>query len=287
MRGWRLGLAVALGFGLIGSTPLLVAYARDYAIEDIYSSLVALWVNAIVIGYVIGVPMYQGIEADVNRPLPLMDPEERARAGRDLRSAWSNAGVWVARLIGVGVGLLLSAGPLRSAIAGSDGSLLYLWVVLIPIVWAVIVPALWRLIRLSLFVFRLGRDRVRVDLGDLHSLDAFADIAIRTLLFIVVGLSMIPMQAILRGSLAPLDFVPALLVTVPVALIVVILPMWGIHRAMIAAKQMELERLTQLRDATNADSDRFLLLSLYLREIAQRRNGLYRRVRRRGCSSTR
>jgi hypothetical protein len=43
---------------------------------------------------------------------------------------------------------------------------------------------------------------------------------------------------------SPKSIVPALVVTVPVALIAVILPMWGIHGAMTLAKHSELERLT-------------------------------------------
>ena len=60
-------------------------------------------------------------------------------------------------------------------------------------------------------------------------LGVFADIGIRHLLVIIIGLSVIPMQAILTGQIQTVDFVPALVVTVPVALIVLLLPMWGIR----------------------------------------------------------
>jgi hypothetical protein len=120
---------------------------------------------------------------------------------------------------------------------------------------------------MSLFVRRLG-GRVRIDLSDPHLLGAFADIGIRHLLVIIVGLSVIPMQAILTGQIATVDFVPALVVTVPVALMVLLLPMWGIRGAVITAKRIELDRLNELATASEHDSDRHMLLSLYRRQIA-------------------
>ena len=269
IRGWRKGLVIALGLGLVGSAPLMFAYASGYEIDRVYRSLVALWVNAIAIGYVIGLPMFQRLAADVERLAPLMEPPERSRARSALSDAWSNPGVWVARILGVVYGLIPSTPEVLDAITGRRQSLLYLWVpLLIPILWAIVLPALWRLIRLSVFVYRLGRDSVRIDLGDLRSLGAFADIGIRHLLIIVVGLSVIPMQAILTGSLELIDFVPPLIVTAPVALIVLILPMWGIHRAVAAAKARELDRLTTSLSQMERDGERFLLLSMYRRQIA-------------------
>ena len=61
----------------------------------------------------------------------------------------------------------------------------------------------------------------------------------------------------------------ALIVTVPVAVAVLAMPMWGIHRAIVAAKETELERATVAIGAATADSDRRLLWWLYRQEIAQ------------------
>ncbi len=94
--------------------------------------------------------------------------------------------------------------------------------------------------------------RVRIDLDDPRLLGVFADIGIRHLLVIIIGLSVIPMQAILTGQIQTVDFVPALVVTVPVALVVLLLPMWGIRAAVIAAKRTELDRLTRTRERVGA-----------------------------------
>ena len=99
-------------------------------------------------------------------------------------------------------GVILSAPAGIDALAGRPGSLAYVWVpVMIPLMWATILPALWRLIRVSVFVRRLG-SRVRIDLDDPRLLGVFADIGIRHLLVIIIGLSVIPMQAILTGQIA-------------------------------------------------------------------------------------
>jgi hypothetical protein len=89
------------------------------------------------------------------------------------------------------------------------------------------------------------------------------------LLVIIIGLSVIPMQAILTGQIATVDFVPALVVTVPVALIVLLLPMWGIRGAVIAAKRMELDRLAELANGAEPGSERHMLVSLYRRQVAE------------------
>ena len=250
LRGWRLGLAITLGLGAAGSAPLLVAYLGGYEMHSLYRSFVGLWVNAVVIGYIVGWPLFPMLAADVEQLTPAMEPADRSLARTELSEAWSNRGVWVARVVGVIFGMILSAQAGIDAFERRPGSLAYVWVpVVVPLLWATILPALWRLIRMSLFVRRLGT-RVRIDLGDTRLLGAFADIGIRHLLVIIVGLSVIPMQAILTGQIATVDFVPALVVTVPVALIVLLFPMWGVRTAVIAAKRIELDRLTELTNAS-------------------------------------
>ncbi len=76
------------------------------------------------------------------------------------------------------------------------------------------------------------------------------------------------MQAILTGQIQTVDFVPALVVTVPVALVVLLLPMWGVRAAVTAAKRIELDRLTELANTAEQGSDRHMLVSLYRRQIA-------------------
>ncbi len=79
---------------------------------------------------------------------------------------------------------------------------------------------------------------------------------------------MIPDAGVLTGQIATVDFVPALVVTVPVALMVLLLPMWGIRASVIAAKQNELDRLSALVNESEHGSERHMLLSLYRRQVA-------------------
>lgn len=266
-RGWRFGVVIAFALGLIGSAPLLFAYISGYDIRAIYHSFVSVWINAIVVGYIIGVPVFALLSADVERLAPLLDAEARARARTTLSDTWSNATVWIVRLVGVLYGLIPSTPTLLAIIEGRRDAFVYLWVpLLIPLLWATALPALWQLIRLSVFVFRLGRE-VHIDLGDQRSLGIFTDIGVRHMLIIVVGLSVIPMQAILTGSIQLNDFVPALIATAPVALVVLVLPILGVHRGVVAAKHAELDRLMPLAQTADRDSERYLLLALYRQRI--------------------
>jgi hypothetical protein len=269
VRGWRLGVVLAFALGVVGSAPLLFAYLADYDIHAIYHSFVSVWINSAVVGYIVGLPVFERLAADVERLAPLLDPAQRARARATLSDIWSNPAVWGARAVGVLYGFIPSAPTLLHIIQGQPGAFIYLWVpLLIPLLWAVALPALWRLIRLSLFVYRLGSE-LRVDLGDQRLLGVFTDIGIRHLLIIVVGLSVIPMQAILTGAIHLNDFAPALIATAPVALIVLVLPILGVHRGVVAAKGLELDRMTSLFEAADRDSERFLLLSLYRQRVAE------------------
>ena len=157
LRGWRLGLAVTLGLGAAGSLPLLVAYFGGYELNSLYRSFVGLWVNAVVIGYIVGWPLFPMLAADVEQLTPAMEPADRSLARTELSEAWSNRGVWIARGIGVVYGVILSAPAGIDALEGRPGFLAYVWVpVVVPLLWATILPALWRLIRVSMFVRRLG-----------------------------------------------------------------------------------------------------------------------------------
>ena len=70
LRGWRFGLAITLGLGAAGSIPLLVAYLGGHELHPLYRSFVGLWVNAVVIGYIVGWPMFSMLAADVERLTP-------------------------------------------------------------------------------------------------------------------------------------------------------------------------------------------------------------------------
>jgi hypothetical protein len=269
MISWRVGVAVATVLAAICAVPVVIGYASGYDPELVYRAAVGVGVNAVTVGYILAWPIYSHAQADLARLTPLLEPNEATQARDELDRAFSNRGVAITRALGATYGLLAASPAIADAIHGRPYSAMHLWLpLLIPVLWATILPALWRLLLVTRFFYRLG-GRVRVDLGDRRALGVFADIGLRHLLLIVIGLSVIPMQAILVGRLGPMDFVPPLIVTIPVAFAVLALPMWGIHRGIVAAKEAELERANRaLRDA-EADSERQLLWWLYRQQIAQ------------------
>jgi len=91
---------------------------------------------------------------------------------------------------------------------------------------------------------------------------------VRHLLLIVIGLAFVPIQAILLGGLDVLDFVPALIATVPIGLAALLLPVLGVHANLVAAKQAELDRLGELQRHSEPHSERHLLLALRRGQVA-------------------
>ena len=162
--------------------------------------------------------------------------------------------------------IIPSAPTLVAIIEGRRESLPYLWVpVLIPLLWATALPALWLLLRQSVFVHRLGRE-VHVELGDQRALGVFTDIGFRHMLIIIVGLSVIPMQAILSGSIQINDFVPALIATTPVALAVLALPILVFIVASLRPERRTRPTHREIR-RFDRDGERYLLLVLYRRQV--------------------
>src|SRR5262249_18773800 len=156
-RGWRFAVTVALVLGIVGSAPLPFASLAGYDSQAIYHSFVSVWINSIVVGYVIGFPVFERLAADVERIAPLLGAADRAGVRAALSDTWSNAAVWAAGVVGVLYGLIPSVPTLMRIIDGQPGAFIYLWVpLLIPLLWATALPMLWRLVRLSVFVYRLG-----------------------------------------------------------------------------------------------------------------------------------
>jgi len=269
VKGWRAGAAIAVVLAAVSAIPVAIAYLAGYDVELVYRSAVGIGVNSVAVGYIVGWPLFEHVSRDLERLGPLLGAEQAAQARQELAHAYSSRGVTIARALGIAYGVIASVQVLIDVARGQTGATLYLWVpLLVPVLWATILPALWRLLRVTGFVYRLGA-RVRVDLGDPRGLGVFADVGIRHLLLIVIGLSVIPMQAILTGGLGLIDFLPPLIVTTPVAVVVLVLPVWGIHRAIVAAKEAELDRATNALSAIPPADGQYLLWWLYRQQIAQ------------------
>jgi hypothetical protein len=266
-QGLRAGSLAALLAIAAGLTAVLLA---PHDPTQLYRNAVSVITNSLVIGYVVGVfgPSFGRLAHDIGRLTPLLPGDARNAALAALDDRTPRA-IWTARLLGLAYGVVPNLGLIVGLLEGRPEAWPYVWVLLlVPVLWAVVFPALWRLYRVSLLLYRLGRDAVQVDLDDLRPLGVFAEIGVRHLLLIVIGLAFVPFQAILLGGLDWRDFVPALLVTLPIALLALLSPVLGIHRSVVAAKAVELDRLGELLRQAQRHGERHLLLALRRGQIA-------------------
>ena len=260
-QGVRNGVIAALAATSVGLAATLLA-PHDAA--QLYRNAVSVVTNSLVIGYVFGVfgPSFGRLGHDISRLEPLLPRDDREAALATLNDATPRA-VWIARALGIAYGLVPNVDLLGRILEGRPEALPYVWVLLlVPALWAVVFPALWRLFRVSILVYRVGRHQINVDVDDLRPLDVFAEIGVRHLLLIVIGLAFVPIQAILVGGLDWKDFIPAVVATLPIALMALLLPVLGVHRAVVTTKQAELDRLTEQLRQADRHSDRYLLLAL-------------------------
>ena len=207
-QGVRNGVIAALAATSVGLAATLLA-PHDAA--QLYRNAVSVVTNSLVIGYVFGVfgPSFGRLGHDISRLEPLLPRDDREAALATLNDATPRA-VWIARALGIAYGLVPNVDLLGRILEGRPEALPYVWVLLlVPALWAVVFPALWRLFRVSILVYRVGRRQIRVDVDDLRPLDVFAEIGVRHLLLIVIGLAFVPIQAILVGGLDWKDFVKA------------------------------------------------------------------------------
>jgi hypothetical protein len=265
--GLRNGVAAALIATAVGVAAALIA---PHDATQLYRNIVSVITNSLVIGYVVGVfgPAFGRLTQDVGRLEPLLPAETRQAALEAIDDPTPRA-TWAARLVGLVYGIIPNVGLIDRLIDGQPEAWTYAWVVLlVPALWAVVFPALWRLYRVTRLLYRLGRRTIDVDLDDLRPLDVFAELGVRHLLLIVIGLAFIPFQAILLGGLEWRDFVLAGLATVPMGLAALLLPVVGVHRNVVATKGAELDRLTAQMRETERHGDRYLLLALRRGQIA-------------------
>ncbi|MEM7019918.1 MAG: hypothetical protein AAF512_21590 [Pseudomonadota bacterium] len=110
------------------------------------------------------------------------------------------------------------------------------------IVWVLALQATFILTR-NMYVFTIvARAHLKVNLWRLEALSPFVHIGIQSILLEISALALLPLQAVdLQFRLH--NYLPGLLLGVPIAITLLILPIWGMHRRIVETKQAELERV--------------------------------------------
>lgn len=262
ISSFRLGALITLAFGLVGSATLLPVLAWADG-RELYVSSVAIWINAWVVGYAMATLRfsYASLLRDVASLAPLMNG---SYAGYENPARWS---VNVVTALGFAFGCATAANPAMQLLQGEPRAWLYVWTLItLPALWAAVLRALFIMIVNTRAVYRLGRYGLNIDLHDRTPLGVFARIGVRHLSLVLIGLAVIPLQQILTGRMGLWDFVPAVVVTLPSALGMLLGSIGGVHSGLVEAKAAKLAAIRQSAPE-GSDPQRSMLMFLYQREI--------------------
>lgn len=242
--------------------------------ESLWRSGVQLWINSLTVAYLVAMCLFESRRLDVDlaelrpalRPGPWHDDptlfvrNHRPRSLLAVSVAGTLFGLVFNIVTGGTLGQLVSGEPVRWEYAWGPPVLLLLWTLLFHVLWVMLGH--------TRLLVRIARQAVRVELSRLDVFDPITNAGIRQLLLIIIGLAVIPTQGILTGHLAPMDFVPALAIVLPVAMALLVTPLYGVYRAVAAARAAELMHLDADLERAGPRSDRALLLALYRHQLA-------------------
>jgi hypothetical protein len=268
------GIAITLVLGALGCAALIYGAHTGRPATALWRSGAQLWINSLTIGYLVAIALFESrrLDVDLAELRPALGPGPwrhdpalfaRNRHPRAL-AAVSAAGA----LFGVAFNIA-SGGTLGQLLAGKPMTWEYAWgPPVLVLLWTTLFHALWLLLGHARLLARIARHGVQVELSRLDVFDPVVNAGLRHLLLIIIGLAVIPMQGILAGDLAPIDFVPALAIVLPVALLLLATPIHGVYRAVAAARGAELARIDADLERAEPRSDRALLLALYRHQVA-------------------
>jgi tryptophan-rich sensory protein len=144
---------------------------------------------------------------------------------------------WVA----TGVGVLLGFANIDPRVVTESVGVLSTWpmdlslVLGSMVVWIFATQVVYVGIENGLTLSRLGRRCVQVDLFQTQRMKPFARVGVRSTLMVMGALAMTPLQA-LDAQFRAVNYSFAFALGLPVALLLLVLPMWGIHQRLREAK---------------------------------------------------
>lgn len=270
---WLVGVVATLLLGLAGSSAVLLGMARDVAPDRLYRSAIQLWTNSAATGYALGILLYEArrltgeyarLRPFLREPGTLDDPDLFRRNRHPLALVLVTAA-------GAMYGMAFNYsthGLFHELVHGTAPAWEYAWGPLVLVaLWTAVFHVLWTLFDNARMLGRIARYHVQVSLGHLDVMDVFGRAGVRYLLLMIVGLTVLPIQAILAGRMTPLDFIPTLAIVLPVGLVMLVLPIFGAHRAIAAARDREIARVDRQIETEPPASDRLMLLTLYRHRI--------------------
>jgi hypothetical protein len=146
------------------------------------------------------------------------------------------------------------------------------------LVWMIMTTVIFSLIRQAQLFALLGARYVNVSLLNSRKLLPFARVSIFSSLAIIGAVALFPLIGIESG-MNLMEILPGAIAALGPLIAIFIIPIWPVHRRLIAMKEQELENINDRIDAcmntmVGADSDAAMLeklapLLIYRREIAE------------------
>ena len=135
-------------------------------------------------------------------------------------------------------------------------------------VWIFASQVVYTGIENGLTLTRLGRSCIEVDLFQMQRLKPFARVGILSTLMVMGALAITPLQA-LDAEFRAVNYTFAFAVGLPVALLLLVLPMWGIHRRLLEEKARALAQADA--SIAIAERDHAANALTYLNALLERR----------------
>jgi hypothetical protein len=255
---WLLKLILQVPYGNILTGILLLALLLPFfylgAVEDAESGAPALFFSFI-IAYII--PIFSYITATSQEALlvlrPQLDLDDEAFAQTQARLVSANPAL-IALQLGAGamcglVHMSFIRGSVSAmattTLASLDGFISTLGALL---VWIIMTTVIYMLIHQAVLFARLGADKVRVSLLNTRQLLPFARVSISSSLAIIGALALFPLMGIESGFVL-VESLPGAIATFVPLVALFIIPVWPVHRRIVAMKHQQLETVNERIDA--------------------------------------
>lgn len=180
--------------------------------------------------------------------------------------------------IATGVGVLLGFANVDPHVVTESVGVLSTWpmdlslVLGSMVVWIFATQVVYVGLENGLTLSRLGRRCVQVDLFQTQRMRPFARVGVRSTLMVMGALAMTPLQA-LDAQFRAVNYSFAFALGLPVALVLMVLPMWGIHQRLREAKATALASVDA--SIAGAGRDHATDALVHLNALLERRNYLH------------
>jgi len=166
--------------------------------------------------------------------------------------------------------LLISSGELTEVFS-SARNLLPLVTTLL--VWVIMTNVIFSLLD-NVLLFRQLAGKIRINLLNVRSLTPFGTVAVSSTLAMIGAQAAFPLM-MLEAEVDYVTFVPGLIATGLAMIFMFVLPVWPVHKRLVAAKRAELDRLSDAIEELSStdgeertDFDQLNPVLLYRREIS-------------------